>query len=54
MRIKPIQPDKHYFEARITSGDRIVFRCEGRTISFIEIVNHDNIGRYGRRPRGER
>jgi len=28
LHIKPIHPDKYYFEARINTGDRIVFRVE--------------------------
>lgn len=51
LRIKPIQPEKYYLEARINSGDRIVFRIEAGTIFFIDIVKHDDIDRYGRRPR---
>jgi hypothetical protein len=51
LRVKPIQPEKYYFEARINSGDRIVFRVEGGTVFFIDVVKHDDIGRYGRRPR---
>jgi hypothetical protein len=54
LNVKPIQPDKHYFEARISSGDRIVFRVEQGTIFFIDVVKHDDIGRYGRRPRPSR
>jgi mRNA-degrading endonuclease RelE of RelBE toxin-antitoxin system len=54
LRIKPIHPDKYYNEARINSGDRVIFRVEGDTISFIDVVKHDNIDKYGRRPRGER
>ncbi|HEY3351533.1 MAG TPA: hypothetical protein VGM13_17280 [Thermoanaerobaculia bacterium] len=51
LRVKPIQPEKYYFEARIGSGDRIVFRVDGGTIYFIDVVKHDDIDRYGRRPR---
>ena len=51
LRVKPILPDKHYLEARIASGDRIVFRTEEGTIYFVDVVSHDDIGRYGRRPR---
>jgi mRNA-degrading endonuclease RelE of RelBE toxin-antitoxin system len=51
LRVKPIQPEKYYFEARIGSGDRIIFRVEGGTVYFVDIVKHDDIGRYGRRPR---
>ena len=49
LHIKPIHPDKYYSEARINSGDRIVFRIEGGTIFFIDIVKHDDISRYGRK-----
>ena len=38
-------------EARIISGDRIVFRVEHGTIYFVDVVKHDDIARYGRRPR---
>jgi hypothetical protein len=31
-----------------------VFRVEGRTIYFMDVVRHDDIGRYGRRPRHAR
>ena len=48
VRVKPILPDKHYLEARISSGDRIVFRAEQGTIYFVDVVKHDDIARYGR------
>ncbi len=48
--IKPIHPDKHYSEARINTGDRIVFRVEDNTIFFVDIVKHDDISRYGKKP----
>jgi len=51
LRVKPIQPEKYYLEARINSGDRIVFRLEKGTIFFVDIVHHDDIGRYGKRPK---
>lgn len=51
LRIKPIQPAKYYPEARINSGDRIVFRLEEGTVFFIDVVAHDDISRYGKRPR---
>jgi hypothetical protein len=54
LNVKPILPDKHYSEARISSGDRIVFRMEAGTLYFMDIVKHDDIGRYGRRPRQTR
>jgi hypothetical protein len=54
VNVKSILPDKHYLEGRISSGDRIVFRVEGTTIYFMDVVKHDDIGRYGRRPRQPR
>lgn len=33
----------HYLEARFNQGDRIVFRIEGGTIFFVDIVTHDEI-----------
>lgn len=54
LRVKPIHPDKHYLEARINSGDRIIFRVENGTVFFVDIVQHDEISRYGKRPSGKR
>lgn len=51
LRIKPIQPAKYYLEARINSGDRVIFRLAEGTIFFVDIVAHDDISRYGKRPR---
>ena len=51
LRIKPIHPDKYYLEARINSGDRIVFRIAEGTIFFVDVVHHNDIERYGRRPK---
>ncbi len=51
LRVKPVQPEKYYLEARISSGHRIIFRIEGGTIYFVDVVSHDDIGRYGRRRR---
>jgi hypothetical protein len=54
LNVKPILPDKHYLEGRISSGDRVVFRLEATTIYFMDVVKHDDIGRCGRRPRQPR
>lgn len=51
LRVKPIHPEKYYWEARISSGDRIIFRIVAGTIFFVDVVKHDDISRYGRRPR---
>jgi len=54
LRVKPIQPEKYYCEGRIGSGDRIVFRIDEGTILFVDVVKHDDISRYGRRPKAGR
>lgn len=52
MRIKPIQPDKFYDEARINDGDRLVHRIESGTLWVVDVVPHDDIDRYGRKVEG--
>ena len=49
LRVKPIRPQNHYLEARLNQGDRIVFRVEGGTIFFVDVISHDEIARYGKR-----
>ncbi|MBA2671319.1 MAG: hypothetical protein H0U67_13170 [Gemmatimonadetes bacterium] len=52
MRIKPIEPEKYYHEARINEGDRLVFRIESETVWFVDVVEHDDIGKYGKKLSG--
>lgn len=52
MRVKPIEPDKHFYEARINDGDRLVFRVGDGKVWFIDVVVHDDIDRYGRKIEG--
>jgi hypothetical protein len=52
MRVKPIEPDKYYREARINDGDRTIFREDAGTVLFVDVVPHDDIGKYGRKPPG--
>jgi hypothetical protein len=49
LRVKPIRPEKYYLEARLNQGDRIVFRIEGGTIYFMDVISNDDIDRYGKR-----
>jgi hypothetical protein len=49
MRIKPVEPEKYYHEARINDGDWLIFRVDEGTAWFVDIVKHDDIGRYGKR-----
>jgi hypothetical protein len=52
MRVKPIQPDKYYHEARINDGDRLVHRIENQTLWVVDVVPHDDIDRYGTKMTG--
>ena len=49
MRIKPIEPEKYYNEARVNDGDRLVHRIDAGTVYFVDIVPHDRINKYGSR-----
>lgn len=51
MRVKPIEPEKFYHEARCTDADRVIHRIENGTVLIVDIVPHDDIDRYGRRPK---
>lgn len=46
MRVKPVELDKYYYEARINDGDRIIHRTYAGTVYFIDIVTHDDIAKY--------
>lgn len=46
MRVKPILPGKFYNEARISSGDRLIFRIADGVLYLIDLVTHDEIARY--------
>jgi len=48
MRIKPIEPEKYYYEARVNDGDRVIFRIENETLLVVDVVSHDLIGKYGK------
>ena len=51
LRVKAIQPEKYYLEARLNQGDQIVFRLESGTFYFVDVVSYDEIDRYGRSKR---
>jgi hypothetical protein len=51
-RIKPVEPEKYYSEARANDGDRVIHRIEGGKVWFVDIVAHDDIGRYGKALKG--
>jgi hypothetical protein len=48
MRIKPIEPEKYYYEARVNEGDRLIHRIDASKVWFVDIVAHDDIDRYGK------
>lgn len=50
-RVKPIEPAKHYDEARINDGDRLIHRQEGGRMLFVDVVSHDEIARYSGAPK---
>ncbi|MEX2530789.1 MAG: hypothetical protein WD960_08450 [Gemmatimonadota bacterium] len=52
MRVRPIQPDKYYHEARIHDGDRLIHRIASGTLWVVDVVPHDDIGRYAKRVEG--
>lgn len=51
LRVKPIKHAGYYYEARINSGDRLIFRAEGKKLILINFVKHDNIGDYAAAPK---
>lgn len=46
-----IKPDKHYWEAYLNDSDRIIYIPRGSQLILVDVVPHDHIGRYGKRPR---
>ena len=48
MRVKPILPEKYYGEARINDADRLIHRVEGGKVWLVDVVAHDDVGRYGK------
>lgn len=52
MRIKPVEPEKYYNEARANHGDRVIHRVDGSKVWFVDIVVHDDISRYGKALKG--
>jgi len=44
--------DKCYREARINDSDRTIFREDAGAVLFVDVVPHEDIGKYGRKPPG--
>jgi hypothetical protein len=52
MRVKPVEPEKYYSEARINEGDRLIHRIASGKLWVVDVVTHDDIGRYGTKVKG--
>ncbi len=46
MRLRPVEPEKYYSEARINQGDRLIYRIDGGRLRVVDVVTHDEISRY--------
>lgn len=47
LNLKPILPAKNYLEARVGRAYRIVIRPDEDTAHLIDVVDHDEIGKWG-------
>jgi hypothetical protein len=50
MRVKPIEPERYHREARINDDDRLLHRTDGGRLWIVDVVAHDDIERYGKKP----
>ena len=48
LHIKPIRPSNKFWEARLNSGDRIVLLPEGDSAWVMDVIDHDQIGQWGK------
>lgn len=48
-----IEPDKHYWEAYVNRGDRLIYIPDGTVVILVDVVPHDDIKRYSKRPRNK-
>jgi hypothetical protein len=51
LKAHQIKPDKFYWEAYLNDSDRIVYLPQGSHLVLVDVVPHDDIGRYGKRPK---
>ena len=51
LKAHSVKPDKHYWEAYVNRGDRIIYNPDGSRLILVDVVTHDDIGRYSKRPR---
>lgn len=50
LKAHSIKPDKYYWEAYVNRGDRIIYIPEGSHLVLVDVVTHDDIRRYSKRP----
>lgn len=46
----PVKPDKHYWEAYLNRSDRLIYVPDHPLLVLVDIVKHDDIGKYGKAP----
>ncbi|HET6231776.1 MAG TPA: hypothetical protein VFE05_17000 [Longimicrobiaceae bacterium] len=51
LKTHAIKPDRHYHEAYVNRGDRIIYIPQGSHLVLVDIVAHDEIGRYAKKPK---
>jgi hypothetical protein len=53
LKAHSVKPDKYYWEAYLNKGDRIIYIPDGSTLILVDVVPHDDISRYSKRPRNK-
>ena len=48
LHFKPILPTKTYWEARVNRSDRLIIAPEGSVAYIMDVVTHDEIGRWSK------
>jgi len=53
LKTHPVKPDRYYWEAYLNKGDRIIYIPQGSHLVLVDIVAHDDIARYAKRPKAK-
>lgn len=48
MRVKPVEPGKFHLEGQTNDGDRLIHRLEAGRLRIVDVVSHEDIGRYAK------
>jgi len=48
LQLKPIQPSKEFWEARINRAERLILLPVGNVAYVIDVVSHDDIKKWSR------